>query len=77
MENKLRKNVVFVKSFEVYDFKTNFGQLAVEIVYTDGETQILTTKSTKDNVHSSFEFSSEVEYFEFIKFLQQQGIPRK
>jgi hypothetical protein len=76
-EDKLSKNIIFVKCFEPYDFSRNMGQLAVEITYTDGDTDILTTKSTKDNVFSSFEFDSDKEYFEFIKFLQENKIPKK
>lgn len=77
MENKLSKNIIFVKCFEPYDFTRNMGQLAVEITYTDGDTDMLTTKSTKNNVHSSFEFKDNEEYFEFIKFLQNRNIPHK
>ncbi len=77
MENKLSKNIIFVKCFEPYDFTRNMGQLAVEITYTDGDTEMLTTKSTKDNVFSSFEFEDEAEFYKFIVFLQEKNIPRK
>lgn len=77
MESKLRKKLVFVKCFEPYDFSRNMGQLAVEITYTDGDTEMLTTKSTKDNVHSSYEFNNEDEYYQFLEFLMSKNIPRK
>ena len=77
MESKLSKKLVFVKCFEPYDFSRNMGQLAVQITYTDGDTDMLTTKSTKDNVHSSYEFDSEEEYYQFLEFLISKNIPRK
>jgi porphobilinogen deaminase len=77
MENKLSKNIVFVKCFEPYDFTRNMGQLAVQVTYTDGDTDMLTTKSTKENVNSSFEFENEQEFYQFLEFLQSKNIPRK
>lgn len=77
MENKLKKNLVFVKCYEAYDFMKNMGQLAVQITYTCGDTQMLTTKSTRENTNSSFEFLNEVEFYSFIKFLNENSIKRK
>jgi len=74
---KLNKNILFVKYFEPYDFTKHMGQLAVEITYTDGDTQMLTTKSTKENVCSSYEFSNEREFYDFIDFLKDNHINRK
>lgn len=76
MENKLNKRLVFVKSYEPYDFTKNMGQYGVEIIYTDGSTQMLTTKSTLSNVYASSDFDTDDEYFEFLNLLKQSGIPR-
>ena len=73
MQNLLSQNILFVKGYTPYNF-IGMGQLAVEIKYTNGETDMLTTKSIKQNVHSSFEFNSEQEYFDFIQFLNSNNI---
>jgi len=77
MENKLSKKLVFVKCFEPYDFSRDMGQLGVEITYTDGDTDMLTTKSTKENVNSTFDFINNEEYYNFLEFLINKNIPRK
>ena len=74
--DKLRQNALFIQSFKPYDFNKNMGQFGVELTYTDDNKQVLTTKSTLKNVHSSYEFDSDSEFFEFIEFLKQSGIPR-
>ncbi len=77
METKLRKNIIFVQYFEPYNFMANMGQLAVEITYTDGDTEMLTTKSIYDNVRGLSDFADVKEYYEFINFLIEKKIPRK
>lgn len=74
---KLNQKVQFVDSYVPYDFTENLGMLAVQIFYTNGNTQMLTTKSTKTNVNSSFEFENETEYFWFLEYLQTRNIPKK
>jgi len=78
MENKLSKKLVFAKCFVPFDFSVNMGQLAVEITYTDGSTDMLTTKSTKKEMfYCSFDFINDEEYYDFLEFLINNNIPRK
>ena len=55
----------------------NLGKLVVEVTYTDGDVDLLSTKSTKENVFDSFDFNDENDFYKFIKFLQENDIPRK
>ena len=75
--DRLSKNIIFVKCYEPFDYTRNFGQLALEITYTDGDKDVLTTKTTKDNVRASFNFNDEAEFYSFIEFLEDKKIPRK
>jgi hypothetical protein len=72
---KLRQNIFFALHYKVYNF-VGMGQLAVEITYTDDSTDMLTTKSTNTNVHSTFDFNSDEEYFQFIKFLETNNVKK-
>ena len=72
---KLRKNIFFASHYQVYNF-VGMGHLAVEITYTDGSTDMLTTKSTNRNVFASFDFYDEKEYFQFIKFLEINNVKK-
>lgn len=73
---KLRQNIFFALHYKIFNF-VNMGQMAVEITYTDGSTDMLTTKSTNKNVHSTFDFNDDNEYFRFIKFLETNNVPKK
>lgn len=77
MQTKLIKNIIFIKSYDVFDFTKNLGQLAVEVTYTCGETQMLTTRSTKDNVRATYDFDHDTEFYDFVKFLKDNNIQRK
>jgi hypothetical protein len=72
---KLRQNIFFALHYQVYNF-VGMGQLAVEITYTDDSTDMLTTKSINTNVHSTFDFNSDEEYFQFIKFLETNNVKK-
>ena len=61
----LSKNPIFIKGYTPYDFTRNMGQLAVEIKYTCGYTDMLTTPSTKENVSDKGDFSVD-EYYTFL-----------
>lgn len=75
--SKLSKNVIFVKHFEPIDCSNTLGQMVLEITYTDGDKDVLTTKSTMGNVRASFDFENEDQFYQFVKFLQDNNIPRK
>jgi hypothetical protein len=91
MENKLSKNIIFVKNFEPYDFhtetKNRLEYYSLIITYTCLEKQEFRTKSKnpdffkkygRDDEESTITyFDSDKEYFEFIKFLQENKIPKK
>lgn len=77
MQNKLSKNIVFAKCFEPYDFTENFGQLAVEIEYTDGSTDMLTTPMDPKLGNDRGDFKDEVEYYQFLSWLKEQDVKRK
>ncbi|CAL2106688.1 hypothetical protein T190115A13A_270045 [Tenacibaculum sp. 190524A02b] len=66
----LDQNPTFIKSFTLYDFRRNMGQLAIEIEYTSGDTQMLTTPSTKDNVSDKGDLSVE-DYHFLVEELQK------
>ena len=74
---KVKKNLLFVKCFEPYDFTKSTGQLAIQISFTNGETLMLTTKSTKTNVFASFDFLDFKEFFDFVDFLKSNNVPKK
>ena len=76
MYNHLIKNIIFVKSFEAYDFTDTMGQLAVKIEYTNGDTDMFTTKSTNTNVFDNSEFETHDEFYDFIKYLQANDIKK-
>ncbi len=73
---KLDQDITFVYSFIPFDFRKNMGQLAIELTYTNGDTQMLTTESTNPNHRGTYEFDSDEDYFEFIKQLKLCGIPQ-
>lgn len=76
MQNLLSQNILFVKEFEPYDFK-NMGQLAVEVEYTDGSTDMLTTPTKNPNGTDKGDFKDEKEFYEFIEWLKQNNIKRR
>lgn len=73
LENILEQNIMFVESFKPYDFTKNMGQYAVEITYSNKETQMLTTPSTKENVNSKGDLSVE-DFFKLIDKLQNRNM---
>ena len=76
MKNKLSKNVIFAKYFEPYDFTETMGCLAVKVEYTCGDCDMLTTKSTNSNVHQSYEFENDKEFYEFIEYLKANDVKK-
>lgn len=83
--NKLEKfksmlsqgNLVFVKDFTAMNFVTNMGILAIDVNYTNDEKDTFVTPMLKEIGHNSADFENEEEYFEFIEWLQDNGIPQK
>jgi len=73
---ELDQDIIFVSSFIPYDFTKNMGQLGLEIKFTNGDTQMLTTASTNPNHFGTYEFDSDEEYFQYISYLKAQGIPK-
>lgn len=52
-------------------------QLAVEIKYTDGDTDMLTTPMDPSKGSDKGDFINEDEYYEFINWLIKNGVPKK
>lgn len=73
----LDQKLLFIASYTPFDFSKYMGQLAVEIKYTNGETQMLTTRSTNPNVFDTPEFETTEDYYEFIEFLNKNNIKRE
>lgn len=74
---RVKESLLFVKHFEPYDFTKSTGQLALQITFTNGDTLMLTTKSTKTNVFASYDFEGFKEYFDFVDFLKSNNVPKK
>ncbi len=71
---KLDQDTIFIDSIIPMDFTKNFGQLALEIKYTNGDTQMLTTKSENPNVYGTHEFETKEEYMGFIEKLKNDKL---
>ncbi len=75
--NKLDKNLMFLTSYCPYDFQKNMGVYAVELKWTDGDTQMLTTPTTKPERSSDRgDFKSEEDYFTFLEYLKTEGFQK-
>lgn len=61
----LDQDKMFIKSTTPFDFNRNMGQYALEITYTNGDTQMLTTPSLNPNCHGTHEFESLAELTAF------------
>lgn len=70
-QDKLSKRAVFIERWVPYDFTKNMGFYAVDVFYTDGDKDTLTTKSTNPNVHQKWDFQNEEEFFSFLDFLSE------
>lgn len=70
MQDKLSQNIVFVESFTPLNFKDTMGQLAVEVKYTNGDKDVLTTPMPPEKGSDKGDFKSEEEYFQFITYLK-------
>ena len=77
MEDKLSQKLVFVSSYTPYDFTRNMGQYAVRVNYTNGDYDMLTTKSTKPNVYDKGDFKDEREFFDFLTWLDKNNVVNK
>lgn len=76
--NKLNQKPPFIEKFRVYDFKTTMGKLALELKYTNGKTQMLTTPSTRpENTNDKGDFSTEDEFLKFIEYLKKHNVKQK
>ena len=73
---ELEQHIIFIDCFIPYDFTKLGGQLALEIKYTNGDTQMFTTASTLPNHSSTYEFDNDEEYFKYISYLKEQGVPQ-
>lgn len=73
-QTKLSKNILFAKSFTPYDFKETMGQLAVEITWTDGGIDMLTTPMPIEKGSDRGNFEDEAEYFKFIDWLFENNV---
>lgn len=67
----LEQSKMFIGKITPFDFTRNMGQYAVEITYTNGDTQMFTTNSTNPNVFSSYEFDDLEEMTNFIDNLKK------
>lgn len=67
---KLDQNKVFIVSVMPYLFK-NMGQCALEIIYTNGDTQMLTTKSTNPNHFENYDFETEQDMLNFYETIKK------
>ena len=60
---ELDQDIAFIYSFIPFDFRKNSGQMAIELTFTNGDTQMLTTASTNPNYFGTHEFDSDESYF--------------
>ncbi len=65
--DKLDQQPMFIEKMIPMDFTRNMGCYALEVHYTNGDTQMLTTKSTNPNVYQSFEFDDLAQLTEFYE----------
>lgn len=69
----LSQKPLFIKSFTPLDFTKLMGNYALEINYTNGEMDMLTTPMPPD-IGSDKGNLTEEEYFEFIGVLQKLNL---
>ena len=67
----LNQNPIFIEGYKPYDFTKNRGQYGLEITFTNGDTQMLTTPSTKDNVNDIGDISED-QFWSLTKILEKQ-----
>lgn len=72
---KLDQNILYVKSWQPFDFQ-NMGQQAIELKFTSGDTQMLTTPIDPARGNDRGDFKDEAELMEFAEYLTKRGIPR-
>ncbi len=67
VEPKLSQDKMFIKEIIPYDFTEYMGQYALEIKYTNGKTDMFTTKSIHSNMFGSHDFETLEELKTFQK----------
>lgn len=71
LEN-LDQNYRCIEHVKLMDFMEHMGCMGLEITYTDKNTQMLTTPTSKPNVRQSHDFDTIDEMYEFYDFLNKQ-----
>lgn len=65
----LEQDKAFIKKTTPLDFTKNMGQYALEVEYTNGDTQMFTTKSSNPNQFGTHEFETKEDMLNFQKEL--------
>lgn len=71
---EIKNKVDFISSAIAYDFTERMGQYALELRYTNGSTDMLTTKMPADIGHDPGDFESEKEFFDAVHFLKSENL---
>lgn len=71
---EIKNKVDFISSAIAYDFTERMGQYALEIRYTNGTKDMLTTKVPEDMGHDRGDFESEKEFFDTVSFLKSENL---
>ncbi len=73
---KMEQEVMFIDNYKPFDFTQGMGQYALEINYTNGDMDMLTTPMSPTRGSDKGDFKDKAEMFSFIESLSAQGIKR-